>query len=67
MTMAGSSNDPERSKTVTGPFGPDRPPTQTFRAKNGCFLVYSTIADIRANFTISGSKRADGPETVRFH
>ena len=28
MTMAGSSHDPERSKTVTGPFGPDRPPTQ---------------------------------------
>ena len=28
MTMAGSSHDPERSKTVTVPFGPDRPPTQ---------------------------------------
>ena len=27
MTMAGSSHDPERSKTVTGPFG-DHPPTQ---------------------------------------
>ena len=28
MTMAGSSHDPERSKTMKGPFGPDRPPTQ---------------------------------------
>ena len=28
MTMAGSLHDPERSKTMKGPFGPDRPPTQ---------------------------------------
>ena len=24
----GGSHDPERSKTLRGPFGPDRPPTQ---------------------------------------
>ena len=33
MKMAGSSHDPERSKTVTGPFGPDRPPTQNSNSR----------------------------------
>ena len=33
MKMAGSSHDPERSKTVTGPFGPDRPPTQNLNSR----------------------------------
>ena len=35
MTMGGSSCDPERGKSVRGPFGPDRPPAQNlnFRLK----------------------------------
>ena len=38
-----------------------------FPLQNGLFLVYSTIAEFDANLTISGPKRADGPETARFH
>ena len=44
MTMAGSSHDPERGKTVKGPFGPDRPPMQNlnFRLHHLCKTIELT-------------------------
>ena len=50
--------------TILGPKRADGPETARFQLKNGLFLVYGTIAEIRCFF---GPKRADGPETAHFH